>query len=202
MAKIGLKYFVYGKLVSDEETGRKYETPAKLAGAIESKFTPTTISADLYSDDELSDSMFVVSGGKLTLGVDDDDDTVFAGILGNTISEVTIGSKKINQVVSNSNDEADFYGFGQVVPKRVNGVTKYKAEFFSKVKFEPYDSEAKTSGEKLEYATPSVTGSVFKPKDGNYKYHATCDSEADAKAYLASLFVPASATNTDASSKK
>ena len=49
--------------------------------------------------------------GTLTAGIDEDDDAIFAELLGKTVDE------KTGVVVSNVNDVPIFVGFGHISPK-------------------------------------------------------------------------------------
>ena len=91
MANTGLSTFMHAK--RDEKTG-EYAAPGKMAGAIEFKETLDRNDAKLYADNELKDSDTSVTGGKLALTVDDDDETVFAPILGATLEEMKVGIRR------------------------------------------------------------------------------------------------------------
>lgn len=117
MAGIGLKSFKYAKLNSD---GQTYGTIKTLAGAIECKVTLDLSEATLYADDTLKEQVSLFKSGTMTAGIDDDNDTVFAELLGKTVDEET------GIVTSNVNDEPIYVGFGHIVPKMVSGVKKYK----------------------------------------------------------------------------
>ena len=122
MAGIGLKNFKYAKLNSD---GQTYGTVKTLAGAIECKVTLDLSEASLYADDALREQVSLFKSGTLTAGIDDDDDTVFAELLGKTVDQQT------GVVTSNSEDTPIYVGFGHIVPKMISGVKKYKVEFLT-----------------------------------------------------------------------
>jgi len=183
MASIGLKSFKYGKFKDDGT----YEAPATLAGAIECKCDVEFRDGELYYDDIKQDELNEFKSAKLTLGIADDDDTIMASLLGNTTKALTTPETS-TEVTQNATDEPEYVGFGHVVPKRVNKVTKYKVEFFPKVKFKPYGLEAKTKGSSLEFTTPSIEGTVFALDDGTWEKHATFATETAAQTYLTSCF--------------
>ena len=74
MANTGLSTFMHAK--RDEKTG-EYAAPGKMAGAIEFKETLDRNDAKLYADNKRTKDTSV-TGGKLALTVDDDDETVFS----------------------------------------------------------------------------------------------------------------------------
>lgn len=189
MAAVGLRKLLYAILKTDTVDADTTYGDVKIFGkAIESSFNPSLAEAELYADDALAESVTEFSKGDLTLGVSDDDDTVFAEILGKTVKEVKVGEKTFNEVISKGDDTPPWVGVAQIVPKMVNGVKKYKAEVLLKVKFKPYQQSVKTKGSTLEFTTPSVSGVVALAENGVYKRHATCSTEDEALSYIAHVF--------------
>lgn len=186
MAQVGLKSFLHGELKDG-----KYKAPSKLAGAIEFKENLNSNDAKLYADDVLQDSDSSVTGGDITLGIDDDDPAIFGPLLGQKKNSIALSggeSKTVDVYDATSNDEPIAVGFGYISKK--NG-GKYKVVFYPKVKFAPYSVDAKTKEEKLEYTTPSVAGTIYPDEQtGLYRRTAVVESEADAVAALKALFTP------------
>ena len=180
MAGIGLKSFKYAKL---NEDGKTYGEVKTLAGAIECKVTLDLSEATLYSDDTLKEQVSLFKSGTMTAGIDDDNDTVFAELLGKTVD------KETGVVTSNVNDEPIYVGFGHIVPKMVGGVKKYKVEFFPKVKFKPFIADSNTKGDSLEFTTPSVEATIFENDNGDWEKHQLCDTENEANTALTGFFV-------------
>ena len=180
MAGIGLKRFKYAKLNDD---GKTYGQVKTLSGAIECKVTLDLAEASLYSDDALKEQVSMFKSGTLTAGIDEDDDAIFAELLGKTVDEET------GIVTSNVSDEPIYVGFGHIVPKLVNGKRKYKVEFFPKMKFKPFIADAKTKGDNLEFTTPSVEATIFENDDGDWEKHKVYDTESEANTALDGFFV-------------
>ena len=189
MAQIGLRRFRYAPMKEDLKT---YEAPATLAGAIESKVSPNIAEAKLYSDDVLKDKATEFVEATLTMGVDDDDDSIFSPLLGEKSEKYTVqggDSKQVDVYKSNTDDIPVYFGFGQVVVKRVAGKRVYKVEWFPKVQFKPYHNDATTKKDNLEFTTPSIEGTIFANQDGDWRKRATFEKEEDANTFLDSLFV-------------
>ena len=180
MAGIGLKYFKYAKLNDD---GKTYGTVKTLAGAIECKVSLDLSEAVLYADDVIKEQVSVFKSGTLTAGIDDDNDEVFAELLGKSVDAET------GVVTSNVNDTPIYVGFGHIVPKIVGGSKKYKVEFFPKMKFKPFMTDAKTKGDSLEFTTPSVEATIFENDDGDWEKHKVYDTESEANTALDGFFV-------------
>ena len=188
MASIGLKNFKYAKL---NEDGKTYGEIKTLAGAIECKVTLDLSEASLYADDTLKEQVSLFKSGTLTAGIDDDDDSVFAELLGKTVDEQT------GVVTSNTEDTPIYVGFGHIVSKIVNGEKKYKVEFFPKVKFKPFIPDSKTKGDSLEFTTPSVEATIFENDNGDWEKHSVCDTESEANTLLESFFVQSKNSNNE-----
>ena len=144
---------------------------------------------------QLKEKITEFAEATLTMGVDNDDDSIFSPLLGEKTETYKINSgtegesKDVTVYKSNSDDIPVYFGFGQVVPKMLNGTRMYKVEWFPKVQFKPYHNDAKTKGDSLEFTTPSIEGTIFVNKEKDWRKRATFDNEKDANDFLDSLFV-------------
>lgn len=175
MARIGLKNFRYSVLDSNDVV----TTPSTLGKAIDCKVSLDLNTAELYADDTIAESDYSFRKGTVTLTIDDDDDTIFAEILGHTITS--------GEMVRKDSDVAPYVALGRILTKIVGGVYKYKVEFLSKVKFKDTITDEVTRGETLEYKTPTVEGSVLRKADGEWSRTQTFTTYAAASTYLDSL---------------
>ena len=191
MARIGYKKGKYNKM--DAET-KKYvalvdgKVPC-LEKVIDEKFAPEYNSAELYADDGLAETDYSFKKGSLTITVANDDDEKDAFLMGNTIEDGEV-TKKIE-------DTAPEVGYGHIVTKMVNGVRKYKVEFFPRVKFTKITTDAKTRGESVEFGTTAVEAVVYPLQAefngmtaGTWEKHQTFNTEAEAEAYLDACLTP------------
>ena len=191
MARIGFKKGKYNLI--DPQT-KKYAAITDgvpcLEKVIDEKFSAEFNSAELYADDALAETDYSFKKGSLAITVANDDDDKDAELMGNTISE--------GEVIKNITDTAPEVGYGHIVTKVVNGVRKFKVEFFPRVKFTKITSDAKTRGESVEFGTTSIEGVVY-PLDsemngyaaGTWEKHKTFATEAEAEAYLDTCLSPA-----------
>jgi phi13 family phage major tail protein len=178
MAKIGLNNFKYSKL---DETAETYAGAKTLGKAIDCKVSIEKYEAELYADDTLAESDYTFKKGTVTLTLDEDDDTVFAEILGHTVDEET------GEMVRKDTDVAPYVGVGRILTKIVGGQYKYKVEFLPKVKFSEPEQEEATKGDSIEFKTPSVEGTVTKLKDGTWSKSKTFTDKTEAISYLEDL---------------
>ena len=184
MAKIGLTNFWYSKLTEADDGTPSYDGATRFGKAISASVSISNNSAMLYADDSLAESDTSFQSGTMTLGVDEDADTVFADVLGHEISET-------GEVTKNAEDTAPWVGVGRVITKMVNGVYKYKAVIIYKVKFsEPSDDE-ETKGESIEFSTPEIEGTIATLANGNWCLTKTFTTKSEAVAWIGSIFGPA-----------
>ena len=192
MARIGYKKGKYNKI---DPSTKKYAAFTEgvvpcLEKVIDEKFSAEYNSAELYADDALAEADYSFKKGSLSITVANDDDEKDAELMGNTISEGEV-TKKVS-------DTAPEFGYGHIVTKMVNGVRKYKVEFFPRVKWTKITTDAKTRGESVEFGTTAIEGTVF-PLDadfngmtaGTWEKHQTFATEAEAEAYLDECLTPA-----------
>lgn len=76
----------------------------------------------------------------------------------------------------------------------VGGVKKYRVEFFPKIKFKPFITDAKTKGDNLEFITPSVEVTIFENDNGYWKKHEIYASKSVVVLVLNSMFTQSTAT--------
>lgn len=180
MAKIGLSSLYYSKLTEAQDGTPSYDGAKVLGKAVSAQASISNNSATLYADDSLAESDTSFQNGTLTLGVDEDGDTVFADLLGHTITE--------GVVVKKSTDVAPYVAVGRVITKMVSGVYYFKAEVFYKVKFSEPSVDDQTKGQDLEFRTSEIEGMISALKDGSYCTCKTFTEKADAVSFITTLF--------------
>ena len=82
MANIGLTNIWFSKLTEGSDGTAAYEGATQLGKAVSCSVSITNNEAKLYGDDSLAESDTSFASGTITLGVTDDNDTVFAPLLG------------------------------------------------------------------------------------------------------------------------
>lgn len=181
MARIGLTNIWYSVLTEGADGTATYAGASQLGKAVSTDFSPNTSDAKLYGDDALAESDSAATGGTLTLGVTEDDDTIFAPLLGHDITS--------DEVTFTAGDAAPYVGIGYILTKMVNGARKYKVDFFYKVKFKDMNVSQQTKGEQIEFTTPTVEGnvSVLGDTEGTWRKQETFDELSDALTYLKNL---------------
>lgn len=181
MAKIGLTNIWWAKLTEAEDGAPSYDGAKSFGKAVSCKVSVTNNDATLYAEDALAESDKSFNSASVTLGIADDDDTIFAPILGHTVNE---GPDSKGEMVRNANDIAPYIGLGRVITKMVNGALKYKGEFLYKVKFSEPSQEDQTKGEKVDFNTPEIEGSAAQLANGNWSAAQTFDTKDAAVAWV------------------
>ncbi len=194
MARTGYKKAKYNVIVGNDYKALEKEQVPMFAKVVDQKFAPEFNDAELYANDQVTESDYSFKNGALSVTVDDDEDAFCAEILGNKISEE---EKSKGEVTSNINDQAPYIGFGHIVTKRVGGQLKYKVEVLPRVKITSVITENKSRGKDLEYGTTTIEGKVFACDEpignfsaGDWEKHQTFDDYALAEAYLDKMLSP------------
>ena len=180
MAKIGLNNFRYSVLTEATDGTPSYAGAVKPAKAVSCNVSIENNDAKLYADDALAESDTSFAGGSVTMGIDEDDLTTMAALLGHTISD--------GEMVRNAEDVAPYVGLGRVVTKMVGGAYKYKVEILYKVKFAEPSQENNTKGESIEFGTTEIEGTVNALADGNWSKAKQFDDKDAAITYLEAAF--------------
>lgn len=180
MARIGLRNFRMGTLSEAADGTPTYTNGMKPAKAISCNVETENNDAELYADDALAESDYTFNRANITIGIDNDDQTTMAYLLGHTVSD--------GEMVRNVNDTAPYVGFGRIITKMVNGVYKYDVEVLFKVKFAEPSQEDNTKGENVEFGTTELSGVASTLANGNWSKQKTFTTRTEAETYLTTLF--------------
>lgn len=181
MAKIGLNNFRYAVATVNAQTGLvTYGGSKKPAKAISFTFEPTVSDAKLYADDNLAEADSRVTGGSVTMGIDREDFTTMADLLGHT-------KDAGGEIIDDANDIAPYVGVGRVTRIMEDGAQKFRATVLSLVKFsEPQESD-QTMGESVEFSTSEISGTMIIPANGKWRHRKVFNTQNDAISYIEGL---------------
>lgn len=178
MAQIGLTNLWYGILTEGADGTPSYGGAKSFGKAVSAKVDVSTNDATLYADDALAESDSSFQSAKVTLGVADDDMTVFAEILGHKVAESG------GEMVRSADDAAPWIGLGRVVTKVKDGKRQYKGEFIYKCKFSEPSQEDETKGESVDFSTPEIEGTAASLANGDWSAAQTFDTKEAAVAWV------------------
>lgn len=178
MAQIGLTNLWYGLLTEADDGTPSYSGAKSFGKAVSAKVDVSTNDASLYADDALAESDSSFQSAKVTLGVADDDMTVFAEILGHKVAESG------GEMVRNADDAAPWIGLGRVVTKVKDGKRQYKGEFLYKCKFSEPSQEDETKGDSVDFSTPEIEGTAAALANGDWAAAQVFDTKTAAVAWV------------------
>lgn len=145
----------------------------------------------LYLDNAVSET----DGGEFTDGTL----SITVGDLDNETSKrfyklkekkLKIGEEDVTQYVYDDETKSNELGVGVIELHQTDGTEFYRAVFFPRVKFNISANSAKTKGEKVEWQTPQISGSILRSAQSSddgvhpWKIEADCATEATAIEYL------------------
>lgn len=171
MAQIGLTNIWYGILTEGPDGTPTYGGAKSFGKAVSAKVDVSANDATLYADDALVEADTSFQSATVTLGIADDDITVFAEILGHKVAE------EGGEMVRSADDAAPWVGLGRVVTKIVNGKHVYKGEFINKVKFSEPSQEDETKGESVDFSTPEIEGTAATLANGQWSAAQVFDTK-------------------------
>ena len=151
MARIGLKGLTYATLSS----GGSGSACVYTGGAthsdmmISADVTMTRENVKLYADNHAVESANGTTGGTISLELACLTDTVKSKLLGCVVS---------GNVLTMTEDESPYVGFGYIVCEIASGTQSYKAYWYPKIQFGLDNDSARTKGEGTEFQTNTMTG--------------------------------------------
>ena len=121
MAKTGIEYAVFGLLQEDGT----YKNGKYLSPVTNFNGTPTKASVTDYGDNRALETDNSVTGGTLSIEMNQDEDDIYVFLLGHTKDETS------GEIIYNVNDTAPYVGCGAIGKSGA----KYVAKFYKKVQF-------------------------------------------------------------------
>lgn len=170
MAKKGIEYVVFGKL----QANGTYKDGKRLGPAATFNGSATKSNAKDYGDNRTVETDNSVTGGTLTVELNNDTDEIYTYLLGN---------KKTGdgeEIISSADDIAPYVGVGAI---GLSG-TEYVAKFYNKVQFSEPNDDNQTKQENTTFNHISLEGEILIPEDGNWRRRKTFATREEAKAYL------------------
>lgn len=193
MATKGLSYFVAGKY------GVSQGAVAYTEGKVLGKAISYTVSLDeptannLYADNEIAESdTQVFTTGNIQLNSAEFLPEIKAWMYGQTPASVTVGTNNTVDVYKYGDGMNPIYfGVGFIEMKQINNVDKFQAVTLQRVKARMPGRTANTKGETIEWQTPTITCDIYRDETEERNWMTESDlfdTEAEAKAYLNSVF--------------
>ncbi len=144
----------------------------------------------LYADNAAAESDNQFAGGTLTLSTDDLMPTPMLAILGLKQQAMDLDGASTASpqwLVYDDDQVIPYIGFGGIVKKQINNVTKWVAVVLTKVQFSNPGLDAVTQGETIEWQTTELTATVMRDDSAKHVWQmqsTPMDTEADAEAAI------------------
>lgn len=185
MAKVGMRYVVAAPLES-EPNGQEptYGTGLIMGRAISADVSLDRLDNALYADDAKAESENSITGGTISIGIDDILEDAQVAIFGVVKSGEGDDAEYIDKGVA-----APYVGVGYIQERRFKGVTSYLAWWYYKAQFAPMADSARTKGEQIEWQTTTASGNlmgVYNDATGvaSFRTHKVFASAGDAITWL------------------
>ena len=146
----------------------------------------------LYADNGPAEMDTKFSGGSLSVSTDELLPTPMLAALGlkaERIQAEGLTTQNAQWIVYDDDQEAPYVGFGGIVKKQINNVTKWVALVFLKLQFANPGVNAVTQGESIEWQTSTLTASVLRSDETKHRWQMMSfplDTEEDAEIALKS----------------
>ncbi|MCG1029312.1 phage tail protein [Virgibacillus halodenitrificans] len=156
---IGLKNFHYALLTDDSSTGATYETPVKLAEAVTAGVEPNVSTGRLPGDDRVVSTASRFNYATVTINTTK---------LPAKDEAALLGKKLGSDGVLRSKGEAPYVAFGYEVSMD-DGTSEFW--WLLKGKFQEPSRSSNTSGDSIEYSTPTIVGEFIRREfDEEWKF--------------------------------
>lgn len=175
MAKTGFLYVCAGVL--NESTG-VYNGGKYLGKSATFNVTPTTSDVKDYGDNSVAETDTAVTGGTVSLELNDMVNENYSFILGHSVDEES------GEVTFKSDDIAPFLGIGAIGTSKRSGANKYIGKFYKKTQFKEPNDENATRQENTTFTHSTLEGNMFVPEDGIWKEQQEFDKLEEAKTWL------------------
>lgn len=155
MAMVGLQHAVFAPITKETEgTALVYGTGVVVGRMMQADVTYERNTDPLYADDVEAENDNSITGGTVTIGVDDIDDAARAVVFGDYQDGET-GEYEDNSQAS------PYGGFGYVRTRRHKGVTSFVAYWIHKLQFGSTSESAQTKANTITWQTPTLNGNIM-----------------------------------------
>lgn len=185
MAKIGIRHPVFSPITTETQG----DTPTYGTGIILGKMTKADenlnyAEGSLYADDVMAEYASILTGGTITVGVDELTLAKRATLFGHSTSTVD----EVTTLFAAADDKSKPGGFGFIKTLVIDGVKKYKARWYYKVVFRESQESTNTANDSITFTDTEIVGTiipVFNSDYGDAVYEDTIfNTEAAAKTYI------------------
>jgi phi13 family phage major tail protein len=176
MAKKGIRYAVFATATIAANGTITYANGKYISPVVGFNGAMNKASGKDYGDDRIVDTENSVTGGTLTVELNNDEDDIYTYLLGHT--KATGGAS--NTITYNIDDVAPKVGVGALGKSG----DKWVAKWYALVQFSEPNDDNSTKTESVTFQHVTLEGEILIPEDGNWKEREVFDTEAAAKNWL------------------
>ena len=180
MAKIGFEYVVAAELDAENAKSAeavKYKNAKVIGPAANANGTPNSSDVKDYGDDTTVETDVSVTGGTLSLELNEPTMDNEAWMLGHTTT-------KEGGMVRNASDIPPFLGVGFVGKSRRDNKTVYRSKIYLKTQFKEPSDENATKQEAITFNHTTMEGNMFQLENGDWKVENEFETLTAAKAHV------------------
>ncbi|MCI5872147.1 MAG: chitobiase/beta-hexosaminidase C-terminal domain-containing protein [Clostridiales bacterium] len=154
-----------------------YKSGFKCGKAVSTAVTPNYNEASCYGDNIQAEDVKEFKNASVALGVTTLPVVAKKVVFGHSVSEA-------QEEVSNSNDSANYVGYGFITAEMNDGVKTYGACVLLKVLFQEGEDSYETKGDSITFKTPTLSGTATTYENGDWRKKKTFSTEKEAEAYI------------------
>lgn len=177
MAKTGIRYAVFAEATEASDGTITYSNGKCLSPVAGFNGSINQSNGKDYGDDRVVATDNTVTGGTLTVELNEDNDDIYTMLLGHAVASGTGADPAIQY---KDTDVAPFIGTGAIG----RSGDKWVGKWYTKVQFhEPADDNA-TAQENITFGHVTLEGDILIPANGLWKERETFDTLTAAKTWL------------------
>jgi len=176
MAKKGIRYAVFATATEAADGTITYAGGKNISPVAGFNASMTSSNGKDYGDDRVVDTDNTMTGGTLSVELNNDEDDIYTMLLGH--SKATGASD--NTITYNVDDVAPYVGSGAIG----RSGNKWVAKWYRKVQFHEPNDDNSTKQENVTFNHVTLEGEILIPSDGNWKERQEFTTFAAAKTWL------------------
>ena len=176
MAKKGIRYAVFATATEAADGTITYAGGKNISPVAGFNASINSSNGKDYGDDRVVDTDNTMTGGTLSVELNNDEDDIYTMLLGHT--KATGASD--NTITYNVDDVAPFVGSGAIG----RSGNKWVAKWYRKVQFHEPNDDNSTKQENVTFNHVTLEGEILIPDDGNWKERQEFATFAAAKTWL------------------
>lgn len=189
MPTFDLRYFRVAKYTYDKSKDEiSYGAAESMGDAMTADLQLKFAEGRCYAEGSLAEYLKIVTGGTISQGQKYIPESALKLLFKAYELSRTVKSSSVKSIAYGKASTGQYVGSGFYAPDMIDGVEKFTAVFVHKVMFGPPGYSYKTLDQNIAFNTPTTTGEFLVDDKGHLLEFATCETEADAAAWIDACF--------------